>query len=126
MLLIVVGAHSKWPEVIPMSKTTAAKTIEVLRNMFARWGIPEQLVTDNGPQFISEEFRAFIASNGVTHIRTAPYHPASNGATERLVQTVKKALQAGRQRGAPLEHRLAAFLLQYRNTGTIKHTHLLE
>ena len=84
--------------------------------MFARWGIPEQLVSDNGPQFMSEEFGAFLASNGVKHIRIAPYHPSSNGAAERLVQTVKQALRAGLLKGSGVEQYLASFLLQYRNT----------
>ncbi len=50
--LVVVDAHSKWPEVFPMASTTAAKTIEVLRQLFS---------SDNGPlQFISDEFASFI------------------------------------------------------------------
>jgi hypothetical protein len=112
MLLVVVDAHSKWPEVVPMSSSTVARTIQALRDMFARWGIPEQLVSDNGPQFTSDEFRVFMLSNGVKHIRTVPYHPATNGAAERFVQTVKRALQS-LQRGTVL---VSSFLLQYRNT----------
>ena len=54
--LIVVDAYSKWPEVFRMSSTSAEKTIEVLRHLFAAHGLPEQLVSDNGPQFVSEEF----------------------------------------------------------------------
>ena len=42
---------------------------------------------DNGPQFISEEFAIFVEVNGVKHIKSSPYHPATNGALERLVQT---------------------------------------
>ena len=49
--LIAVG--SKWPEVHYMSYTTASKTIQVLRSIFARYGIPEQLVSENGPQFVT-------------------------------------------------------------------------
>ena len=48
------------------------------------------LVTDNGPCFVSEEFEIFLAKNGVKHITTAPYHPATNGLAERAVQTVKQ------------------------------------
>ncbi|KAL5018941.1 hypothetical protein ScPMuIL_004663 [Solemya velum] len=51
MFLVVVDAHSKWPEVVKMKKTTSARTIEVLRTIFARNGIPKQFVSDNGPQF---------------------------------------------------------------------------
>ena len=54
--------------------------------------------------------------NGVKHIRLSPYHPASNGAAERVVQIVKQALQAGLHDGKTLEHTLSTFLLQYRST----------
>ena len=63
MFLVVVNAHSKWPEVILLSSTTISKTIKVLHGLFTRFGIPEQIVSDNGPQFASEEFQAFIKSN---------------------------------------------------------------
>ena len=116
MLLVITDAHSKWPEVYTMSSTTANKTITKLRETFARYGLPEQLISDNGPQFVSEELETFLRVNGVKHIRSSPYHPASNGAAERLVQTVKQALEAGRVDGVPLEQTLATFLLCYRAT----------
>ena len=114
--LIVVDAHSKWPEVVEMSSTTSSQTIMVLRNLFASHGIPEQIVSDNGPQFTSEEFRGFMKANSVKHIRCAPYHPSSNGAAERFVQTFKQAMKATEKDGLPLSHRLANFLLTYRAT----------
>ena len=113
---VAIDSHSKWPEIIPMSSTTTSKTIEVLREIFARNGIPRQLVSDNGPQFIAEEFRQFMISNGVRHIRSSPYHPATNGAAERLVQTMKQTLRANHQEGIPLEKSLSSFLLRYRTT----------
>ena len=94
MFLIVVDAHSKWLEVIPVRSTTSSSTIEVLRDLFARFGIPDQIVTDNGAQLVSEEFQAFVRSNGIRHLTSAPYHPATNGLAERAVQTSKQALHA--------------------------------
>ena len=116
MLFVVTDAHSKWPEVCVMDSTTSSKTISVLREMFARYGLPRQLVSDNGPQFTSGKFKQFLHANGIKHITTAPYHPSSNGAAERLVQTVKQAIRAGHQRREPLERTLAVFLLQYQVT----------
>ena len=116
MLLIVMDAHSKWPEVMVMDGMTSSKTITVLREMFTRYGLPRQIVSDNGPQFISNEFKEFLASNGVKHITTSPYHPSGNGAAEQMVQTVKRAVQAGLQRGDSLDRALAVFLLRYRIT----------
>ncbi|XP_062389531.1 uncharacterized protein K02A2.6-like [Sardina pilchardus] len=115
MFMVVVDAHSKWPEVHLMSSTTASKTIQVLRRLFSRYGLPEVLVSDNGPQFTSSEFDTFMKSNGVKHIRSAPFHPATNGLAERFVQTFKHSLK--RSSGTvSIQHRLDAFLLMYRNT----------
>ena len=93
MWLIVVDAYSKWPEVIPMKVITATRTIKELHTIFARWGLSEQIISDNGPQFISEEFQKFAQSNGIKHSKIAPYHPQSNGAAERFVQTFKQAMK---------------------------------
>ena len=90
--LIVVDAYSKWLEVVPMVSMTSLKTIEVLRSLFARYGIPEEVVSDNGPQLASEEFSQFLKQNGVKFTRVPPYHPAFNGAAERSVQTAKTFL----------------------------------
>ena len=60
MYLVVVDAHSKWPEIFKMKSTTSSDTISILRTLFARAGVPMQLVSDNGPQFMSEEFTAFM------------------------------------------------------------------
>ena len=88
--LIVVDAHSKWPEVIEITTTTAQKTISELQRLFSMYGLPTQLVSDNGPQFASDEFVTFMKSNGVKHIHCVPYHPSSNGAAERFVQTFRR------------------------------------
>ena len=66
-----------------MSSTTAAQTISVLCPIFTTHGIPEQLLSNNGPQFTSSEFTDFCKGNGVKHVRVSPYHPASNGLAER-------------------------------------------
>ena len=94
--MITVDAHYKWLEVVPMSNTTTEKTLDVFRSMFARYGLPEQLASDNGPQFISSEFQRFMKENGIKHIGTSPYHPALNGKAERFVQTLKQSLKASK------------------------------
>ena len=85
MLLIVVDAHLKWPEVIAISSTTSQSTIDVLHSTFSRYGLPEQTVSENGIQFTSDKFTQFMKLNGIKHICSAPYHPASNGLAERFV-----------------------------------------
>ncbi|XP_064478090.1 uncharacterized protein K02A2.6-like [Ornithodoros turicata] len=91
-LLVLVDAYSKWVEVFCMNTTTTTSTLKRLDALFASYGYPEELVTDNGPQFASEEFQEFLRQRGIRHTRTPPYHAASNGAAERLVRTTKTAL----------------------------------
>ena len=97
-----------------MASTSAEKTISVLRELFARLGIPAG--HGQWPAIHFERVRSIHGVLGNQTFALSPYHPASNGAAERLVQTVKMAILAGQQSGASLEQSLAAFLLQYRNT----------
>ena len=113
MFLIVIYPHSEWLEVVLMSTTSTHHIIEELRDIFSRFGLPNQLVSDNGPQLIATEFWEFLKSNGV---RQAPKHPASNGAAERFVKTFKQAMKAGRWDRSTVRHRLAQFLFEYRST----------
>ena len=74
--LIVVDAFSKWLEVERTSSITARETIKKLQRIFA---IHEEVVTDNGPGFISAEFGQLMKGHGIKHITISPYHPATNG-----------------------------------------------
>ena len=87
MFLIVVDTHSKWMKVMKMEGTSLGSTINALRCLFASYGLCQELVTDNGPQFTSEEMRLFLLQNGIKHIKSPPYDPASNGEAERAVRT---------------------------------------
>ena len=116
MFLVAVDAFSKWPEVKVMSTTTVPATLDVLREWFSVHGIPEQIVTDNGSQFTSDSFKVFTQRNGIRHVKSAPYHPASNGLAERFVQSFKQSLKASLNHGRSLTQRLSSYLLTYRTT----------
>ena len=64
-----------------------------LKAIFARFGIPATLVTDNGPQFDSKEMKDFTQAYDFYHVTTSPYYPQANGLAERMVKTVKKLLE---------------------------------
>ena len=67
--LIVVDAHSHWPDIFFMPRNTSTgATISILRELFAKYGLPVQCVSDNGPQFRSEDFARFLRLNGVKHV----------------------------------------------------------
>ena len=87
MFLLLIDAHSKWLEVHMTTSSTSTTTISLLRKSFASLGLPEVIVSDNATNFTSEEFEQFFKKNGVKHVKTPPYHPASNGLAERAVYT---------------------------------------
>ena len=113
--LIVVDAHSKWLEVMITNSANTTNTIEHLRSLFATHGLPEMIVSDNGSVFTSIEFQDFCAKNGITHIKSAPYHPASNGLAEQAVQTFKEAMKLTDPQEV-LSTRVSRFLFKYRLT----------
>lgn len=115
--LVMVDAHSKWPEVIHMRRgTSAVRTIEAYREVFARLGIPKEICSDNGPPFPSAEMEEFMTNNGIKQIFSPPYHPKSNGEAERFVRTLKEGIR--RRVGGSVSHNLGLndFLLTYRTT----------
>ena len=114
MVLVMIDAHSKWIEAVPTTTATSAAVIEVCRERFAQFGLPETVVTDNGSCFVSSEFEAFLKRNGIQHVTTAPYHPASNGLAERAVQIVKAGLK--RNQEGTFRSRLSNTLASHRLT----------
>ena len=114
LFLIVVDAHSKWIEVVVVPSTNTQITIQKLRTIFAVHGLPETLVSDNASCFTSAEFKQFLDKNGIRHITSAPYHPATNGLAERAVQTFKDGMKKCSE--GDIETKLARFLFHYRNT----------
>lgn len=117
MWLLIVDAKTKWPEMIKMKSTTASATITKLRGVFAVHGIPEQIVSDNGPQLTSKELAAYCKEMGITHVFTPPYHPNSNGQAERYVQTLKNAIErCTYQQKGDLDTVVQRILFEYRTT----------
>jgi len=114
MFLLVVDAFSKWPEVHIVRDITAKTTITKCREIFAAYGIPQVVVTDNGRSFTSAEFQKFLHMNGIKHKRTSPFNPATNGQVERFVQTCKQALKRMNCDATNVNFALSKLLLQYR------------
>lgn len=111
--LVLVDAYSKYPCIHPTNSTSTKATTDLLEIDFAHFGYPHTLVTDNATTFLSDEFQVWCRERGIVHLTGAPYHPATNGAAERLVQSFKQSLKKS---SLPPKTALQEFLLHYRRT----------
>lgn len=91
--LLVVDYYSRYVEIARLTPTRSEDVVVHLKSMFSRHGIPEVLVSDNGPQFSSGHFAQFAVDYSFKHITSSPKFPQSNGEAERHVQTVKNLLK---------------------------------
>lgn len=91
--LFVKDYYSRDIEIGHLSSTSSRQITGRLKSIFVRWGIPLELVTDNGTQFTSDEFKQFCAEYGFTNIHSSPHFPQANGAAEHAVQTAKHILK---------------------------------
>ena len=106
--LLLVDYYSRWIEVSHLSSITSALVIRSFKAIFAKFGIPEVVFSDNGTQYSSNEFARFSEYWGFMHDTSSPHHPSGNGEAERAVQTVKNLLKK--------EQDPFLALLNYRNT----------
>ena len=98
--LIMVDLFSKFPIVRKLSTTTSKSVINQMRGVFEEHGIIEKLLSDNGPQFTSDEFKRFSVNYGFNHVTSSPHYAQSNGAIERQVQTIKRLFAKCKESGA--------------------------
>ena len=90
ILLVVSDYYSNFIEVEHLSKATTSSVSKALKAMFARYGVPDVLILDNGSQFASEDFAEFTRKWRFDHITSSPHYPQSNGKAENAVKTVKR------------------------------------
>ncbi|KAL0148064.1 hypothetical protein M9458_056604 [Cirrhinus mrigala] len=115
-LVVVYDLHSKWPQLIATGSVTSQVIINFLDSLFSRWGLPNTITTDNGPQLISAEFKTYLKNKCIHHIRTAYYHPQANGGVERFHQSLKNSLRAHLFQGWSFSQAIHHTLLHYRAT----------
>ena len=113
--LVLIDAYSKYSCIHPTEAVSTKATADLLEKDFAHFGYPHTIVTDNAATFLSKEFQSWCKERGISHLTGAPYHAATNGAAERLVQTFKQALRKSK---LPPRRALDELLIQYRQTPT--------
>lgn len=81
--LVIVDYKSNYPELAMLTNTTAQQMIKHTKAIFARHGILVTVVSDNGPQFSSQDYRDFAETYGFEHVTSSPLYPQSNGLAEK-------------------------------------------
>ncbi|KAF2880629.1 hypothetical protein ILUMI_25548, partial [Ignelater luminosus] len=106
-----------------MGTVTSPDIITKVRSLVAAYGLMEEVVSNNGPQFCRQLIESFFEKNAIKHILTPPYHANSNKAAERAVQNIKAAIRRSLQDQPSsfqnLQHVIDNYLMVYRN---IPHT----
>lgn len=111
--ILLADYYSKFVEFARLAKdSTSATVIRFLKDQFGRYGIPEQVISDNGPQYNCREFTEFAKEYGFTHVTSSPTHAQSNGFAESQVRVVKGILKKCANAGADV----SLAVLEWRNT----------
>ena len=92
-IMVLLDHLTKFPIIEPLHRITSETAIKTLKRFIHLFGIPEKLISDNGPQFISKTFGSFLSKLNIRHIFTAKYSPQAN-ASERLIRTLLAAIRA--------------------------------
>ena len=92
-ILILTDYASRYPEAVPIKNIDTETVAEALLNMYSRLGVPEEVLSDLGTQFVSKCMEKFSRLLSIKSLITAPYHPIFNGLVERFNGTLKKTLQ---------------------------------
>ena len=115
-ILLVMDDYSRYLAIEILMSTSTRATIPRLDKIFAEYGIPEELKSDNGSPFQSQEFPDFAVRLNFHHQRITPLWPEANGEAERFMRTLNKATKTSEIEGRPWRENIWTFLHNYRAT----------
>lgn len=115
-LLVLIDDYSRYPIVEIVKSTSAETVIPVLDKIFAMFGIPSVVKSDNGPPFNSSKFANFAKFSGFKHRKITPYWPKANSEAERFMKTLNKTMRILHAERKPWRKDLHIFLRNYRAT----------
>ena len=113
--LVMIDAYSKYLCIYPTTSVSTKTTINLLEDSFTHFEYPHTIVSDNATNFTFKAFQQYCKERGIVYLTSAPYHPVTNGAVERLIKTFKEALH---KPSKPPKQALQEFLLMYCRTPT--------
>ena len=92
-IVVLVDYFSNFPEILCTTDITSSRIVKWLSELFSRYGNPNKLVSDNGPQFVSAEFEQFLQNRDIAHELSPVYHPQHNGLVEVFNRYLKHGIQ---------------------------------
>jgi transposase InsO family protein len=119
-IVTYIDYYSSYPEAVVVTDISSQNIIRVLSLIFSRFGYPEEIVSDNGKQFVSSKFQIFLKSCGIKRVRCSPYYPRSNGKIERFHRYLKKNLKSVIAEGKSWEDSMSQILMSYRSTPSFR------
>ena len=114
--LVLIDQRSRYPTVAFTTSTNATSLVKVLENVFAHYGLPDRVTTDNGPPFSSTNVHNYFKSKRIYHQKITPRWPRANGEVERFMQPLSKIIKAAYIERTDWEKSVHQFLYSYRNT----------
>jgi hypothetical protein len=115
-ILVVVDYYSRYYEYAILQSTVTTKIIDSLEEVFSRHGMPRTIKSDNGPQFVSNEFKQFCEQNGIRPVKVTPKWAQANGEVERQNQSLVKRIQIAQAEGLDWKRELLKYVFKYRTT----------
>ena len=115
-LLTAMCLYTKFPDAIPLKKVDNASVLDAMMQIFSRYGMPHELLTDQGSVFTSKLTALMCTTFGISKIRTSPYHPQSDGALERWHACLKGMIKRSGVKLGEWDRQLKYLLFAYRDT----------
>lgn len=115
-IFVVIDYYSRYQEVKFLRKITSSSIIDFLDEVFVRLGYPKSITTDNGRQFVSDEFKSYCADKNIEIMMSPPYWPQANGEVENMNRSIVKRLRIAHSHGTDYKKEIQKFLLMYNVT----------
>ena len=112
-IFVIMDCYSRFPEVEILTSISANSVIPRLDSVFARHGVPSQIISDNGPPFRSHEFNKYMTTMGIKHTTSTPPWPQGNSEVEAFMKPLGKAIRTANLERRPWHQKLAKLLLAY-------------
>ena len=112
----VIDETSRWPEIAVVRKATSENVVKCLDTIFACWGNPKVVISDNGTQFTSHAFRSHLEMLGIKHRLVTLYRPRANGEIEQFFRNLSKTIKICILQGKGYKSGIHRFLQSYRSS----------